>query len=286
MLVDYDAETGTWVDTRQIDSRAGLFQDVVGKSESRCSYPNGYDYGPHGRLHVTWVWRESSQGANHDLMYAYSPDRGKTWCNNRGEPLTEPPGVGSAGIKVVDISQVHGLMNTHGQAVDALGRIHTVIWHCTDQSLQAAGSKPGQHRWGPPEARRYHHYWRDTDAVWRHTELPMVVGSRPKLFLDEQDNAYLIYCDAWRRGIFARKGNLIIAAATADSKWKDWRVVHVEQGPFLSEMLGDVYRWKSQGVLSVMVQQSPDSFHEPTPLRILDFSLKWSPGCAAGPNRP
>ncbi len=72
MLVDYDSEAGTWVDTRQIDSREGTFRDAMGESRSRCSYPNGYDYGPFGRLHVTWVWRESAQGANHDLMYAYS----------------------------------------------------------------------------------------------------------------------------------------------------------------------------------------------------------------------
>ena len=51
-----------WIDTRQIDSRAGVFQDHLGKSGCRCSYPNGYDYGPGGELHVTWVWRESSQG--------------------------------------------------------------------------------------------------------------------------------------------------------------------------------------------------------------------------------
>ena len=168
----------------------------MGKSGTRCSYPNGYDYGPRGSLHVTWVWRESSQGANHDLMYAYSQDRGKTWRNNRGEPLPEPPGVASPAVKVVDINRALGLMNTHGQAVDSQGRIHTVMWHCTEQSLRAAGSKPGQHRWGPPEARRYHHYWRHGDAVWQHGDLPMVAGNRPKLFMDEEDNAYLVYC-AW-----------------------------------------------------------------------------------------
>jgi hypothetical protein len=276
MLVDYEPETGTWIDTRQIDSRAGVFDDHLGTSGSRCSYPNGYDYGPHGNLHVTWVWRESSQGANHDLMYSYSQDRGRTWRNNRGEPLPDPPGVRSPAVKVVDISRAHGLMNTHGQAVDSQGRIHVVMWHCTDQSLQTAGSKPGQHRWGPPEARRYHHYWRDDDAAWRHVELPQVAGNRPKLFMDQEDNAYLVYCDAWSREIFFLEGKLIIAAATADSRWTDWKIIHTEKGPFFNEMLGDAYRWKRQGVLSVMVQQSPEEVHEPTALRIIDFSLKGS----------
>jgi hypothetical protein len=38
-------------------------------------------------------------------------------------------------------------------------------------------------------------------------------------------------------------------------------------------MLGDNYRWDKEGVLSVMVQQSPEKAHQPTPLRILDFSI-------------
>jgi len=51
MLVDYDPKQGLWVHTRQIDSGKGAW----GSSKSRCSYPNGYDYGPFGKLHATWV---------------------------------------------------------------------------------------------------------------------------------------------------------------------------------------------------------------------------------------
>ena len=154
-------------------------------------------------------------------------------------------------------------MNTHGQAVDSRGRIHAVMWHCTDESLQAAGSKPGDSRWGPPQARRYHHYWRDESGAWQHTEIPWVAGNRPKLFVGRQDTLYLIY---------GKRGALEIAAATARSKWTDWKVIHTESGPFGNEMLGDRYRWKRDGVLSVMVQGTPNKDHEPTPLRILDFS--------------
>lgn len=278
MLVDYDAETGKWVDTRQIDSRQGPFQDAMGESRSRCSYPNGYDYGPKGRLHATWVWRESSQGSNHDLIYSYSEDRGKTWLNNQGEAFSEPPHVNSPGVTVVHIGRTHGLMNTHGQAVDSQGRVHVVMWHCTDQSLKTANSRPGEHRWGPPEARRYHHYWRNANGAWQHRELPWVAGNRPKLFMDGNDNAYLIYAARYESGkmendVFFLAGDLVIATATASSKWTDWRAIHVEKGPFLNEMLGDLYRWKQEGILSVMVQESPTEAHEATPLRILDFSF-------------
>ena len=279
MLVDYDAGTASWINTRQIDSGQGLFEDAMGKSETRCSYPNGYDYGPQGRLHATWVWRESSQGSNHDLMYAYSEDQGKTWLNNNGESLTGPLHVNSPGITVVTIDRAYGLMNTHGQAVDSQGRIHAVMWHCSDESLEAAGSKSGELRWGPPEAHRYNHYWRDVEGTWQHGEFPWMAGNRPKLFIDENDNAYLIYCAQHDsigvdQDIGFSAGDLIIAAATADSRWTDWQVIHAERGPFVNEMLGDLYRWKEEGILSVIVQELPKEDHDPTPLRILDFSFK------------
>jgi hypothetical protein len=300
MLVDYDAATSTWINTRQIDSGKGEFQDTFNKSPSRCSYPNGYDYGPFGRLHVTWVWRERTQGANHGIMYAYSEDRGKTWLNNQGKVLAEPPHIGSPGIKVVDISRAYSLINSQSQAVDSKGRIHTVMWHTTDETLEAAKTKPGksQECWGPPDARRYHHYWRDKNGTWQHTELPWVAGNIPKLFMDKNDNAYLIYGGA-KQGTLMKlhnvDHNLTIAAATANSNWTDWEIIHVEKGPFFSDMLGDLYRWKKEGVLSVIVQDSPRQQHgpnysyqkvvrpgetpqqgdEPTPLRILDFSLAY-----------
>jgi hypothetical protein len=145
------------------------------------------------------------------------------------------------------------------------------MWHCTDESLQAAGSNPGEHRWGPPEARRYHHYWRDEKGSWHHVELPVVAGNRPKLFMDDEDNAYLIYADGIPHEVQPAKGNLTIMAASSRSKWKDWKVVHVERGPFVNEMLGDYYLWKQEGILSVMVQERPEKPHDPTPLRIVDF---------------
>lgn len=268
MLVDYDPERGAWTGTRMIDSREGRFEDYMGVSDSRCSYPNGYDYGPRGRLHVTWVWRESSQGANHDLVYVFSEDGGRSWLNNRGEPLSGPPRLDSPGITVVEIGGELGLMNTHGQAVDSRGRVHTVMWHCTEQSIAAAGSEPGRQRWGPAEARRYHHYWRDSGGEWHHRELHGPPGNRPKLFIDSRDNAVLIF--GTDRG---PASDLQIAVASAASEWTDWRIAHTEPGPFVNEMLGDRVRWTEEGVLSIMVQDTPQQPHEPTPLRVLDFTV-------------
>ena len=279
MLVDYDSSTGKWKNTRQIDSGQGMFKDELGESKTRCSYPNGYTYCSNGILHTTWVWRESSQGANHDLIYVFSKDHGKTWCNNKGKVLTEPPHVNSSDIIAAEIPRTYGLMNTHGQDVDSEGRVHVVMWHCSDESLEAAGSKPGEERWGPFEARRYHHYWRNADGSWNHTELPWVAGSRPKVFIDKSDNIFLIY--STRENFLDRdqkvkydEGDLIIAVATKKFGYSEWHIVHTERGPFVNEMLADYYLWKTKGILSIVVQAMPKYKHQPTPLRILDFSIK------------
>jgi len=284
MLVDYCPQSGCWQQTRQIDSREGPFTDRFNTSPSRCSYPNGYTYDAQGRLHVTWVWRERTQGANHDLMYAFSEDRGFTWRNSQGEPVGDSRTAGrviridSPGITVVPIGREHYLMNTHGQAVDSHGRIHTVMWHATEASL--AQSQDKQHgQFGPADARRYQHYWRDDDGTWQHTELPGMAGNRPKLFFDQQDNALMIFNGRQpagkldSRSVYFDQGVLVIMAATAASRWSDWRVIHTERGPFMNEMLGDPYRWREDGVLSVLVQDSPAKPREPTALRILDFAF-------------
>jgi hypothetical protein len=87
--------------------------------------------------------------------------------------------------------------------------------------------------------------------------------------------------NAWRRaeadvdnrGVFFVTGDLVIMGATAATAWADWKTIHVEKGPFVNEMLGDPYRWREEGTLSILVQQSPGTSRQPTPLRILDFTL-------------
>ena len=278
MLVDYDSKTGQWKNTRQIDSGKGYFKDEVGESETRCSYPNGYNYGPNGKLHATWVWRESSQGSNHDLIYVYSEDGGTSWKNNAGKAIDGPPHVNSPGIIVSDISRKYGLMNTHGQTVDSKGNIHSVVWHCSDESLKEADSKPGEHRWGPVEARRYFHYFRNENGHWEKTELPLHAGTRPKIFMDEKDRIYLAYTcryksDKIQLGKKIELGELVIASSTKQKNYKDWQIVFTQKGPYGNEVLGDYYRWKKEGVLSLLLQNSPEKKHEPTALKVLDISF-------------
>lgn len=314
VMVDYDASTGLWSNTRKVISRTGDYYDsCAGDSYARNAYMNNLAYGPDGKLHATWCWRESAGGANHDIMYAYSKDGGYVWLNGEGDTdaikiytgvhgteiqtlLTLNFGIGednvvgratgnssteklitlySLAVTVVELNSCYGMMNQQAQAVDPEGRIHTVMWHCTDETYEGYSYS----RWGPEGARRYFHYWRDSEGLWHRNELPGYVGSRPKLFIHSNGDAFLIYqsrrgtIDPYDTGIYFDEGDLTIQAATAAEQWDDWQVVHTEDGPFLNEMLGDHYRFEQEEVLSVMVQESPSYHGESTPLRIIDFSL-------------
>ena len=70
------------------------------------------------------------------------------------------------------------------------------------------------------------------------------------------------------------QGAYSVTVATAKNKWNDWRIAHVVEGPFLNDMLGDVYRWKSDGILSVIVQDTPNGNREPSTLKVVDLSFQ------------
>lgn len=280
MLVDYDGNTSTWGNTRQIDTAYGVFKDELGASETRCSYPNGYDYDHNGMLHATWTWRENSQGANHDLIYVFSEDNGNTWKNNSEKILEDIIHVNSPGIVVKSIPRVLGLMNDQGQTIDSKNQVHVVMYHATKQTIKQAGSYPGETRWGPNAAKRYHHYWRDLMGKWHHIEMNLEVGTRPKVFADKHDNLIMIYTGNPKgaaKNNNQNKRDLIIATATAKSKWKNWSITHVVKGAFINDMLGDFYRWKDDGILSIMVQNIPKRKRKYSRLSVIDLTFQSKP---------
>ena len=282
MLVDYHPESGAWSGTRQIDSGAGDFQDALGGSNHRNAYPNGYDYDSTGRLHATWVWRENAQGSNHDLLYDYSDDGGKTWMTDNGRPITGSAGIDTPDLVVEKISRSQGLMNNQAQAVDSQNRVHVVMWSCAVENVLTAVTDKTDAVWGQPADRRYHHYWREGAGKWHDDVLPWVAGSRPRLFVDDHDNLIMIYnrpseTGPMEAGIYFTEGDLVIATASAANKWQDWRIVVEEKGPFLNEMLGDPTRWKNDKILSVIVQETPKTIGTPSPLHVIDYQWKDAP---------
>jgi hypothetical protein len=97
--------------------------------------------------------------------------------------------------------------------------------------------------------------------------------------VDDKDNLILIFNrpspgEGFENGIYFTHGDLVIACATSAAQWKDWRILAIEPGPFINEMLADPTRWKAQNILSIIVQQTPKVIGTPSPLRVIDYQWK------------
>lgn len=74
-----------------------------------------------GTIHLSWVWRESSDVAsNHDLCYAKSTDGGVTWMNSKNESFVLPINAANAEY-IVKIPQKRELINQTSMSADDAG---------------------------------------------------------------------------------------------------------------------------------------------------------------------
>lgn len=184
-------DDGTW-------ERLGQFVEGGGEN----AYFHGMEFGGE-RLHVTWCWRATSDGnTNHDLLYAFSDDYGKTWKNNGGQTLSttgsDPIHLNDAGYRVFTIAQGTRLINQEGMAVDAQGRVHVI-------SRENVGS-----------VNRQMHYFRDTDGKWNRISTgiaTLIWDNRSKIAWDTSGNVYAVL------------PNLVLAGASVDSGYQDWTVL-------------------------------------------------------------
>ncbi|MCH5376526.1 MAG: BNR repeat-containing protein [Planctomycetes bacterium] len=263
-LTEYDPTDSRWSRPLAFLSKDGSFQG----SDSRCAYLNGLQYDSRGRLHVTWCWRETPDlQTNHDLMYAYSDDRGRTWQNNAGETIgrsgPSPVNVESSGIIVAPIAFGWGMMNQLTQDVDGQGRVHAVVWRNPPDA-----PKPNHDL----NAWRFYHHWRDESGQWHGQALPFF-GRKPRLVVDASGDALMVFNKGPDLEYHGREqgGKLHVAAATAKSQWTDWRVVFTSDRDFVGEPRVDLLRWRSERQLSVYVQQKPEQPGNPSPLRLIEF---------------
>lgn len=264
-LTEYDPATSRWAPPRLFLAKEGSFQG----NPSRCAYPHGLQYDSRGRLHVSWCWREALfLASNHDLLYAYSDDRGQTWRNNAGQTITDNKKSGirvdSPGIEVAAIDRGWGMMNTISQDVDGKGRLHVMQWHTPSEA--PAASPNDANKW------RYYHYWRDEAGQWHRQELPFF-GRKPRLVVNEAGDAMLVFNKGSNLNYEKTdtSGKLHVAVASAKARWTDWRVVYVSDRDYMGEPRVDTLRWRAEGILSVYVQQWPMEDGKPSPLWSIDF---------------
>lgn len=280
LLQTYDPITGTWSPNTLYISRTGNFNG----STSRNAYLNGFDFGPDGKIHVTWTWREGAGSANHDLCYAYSADNGVTWRNNAGALIADTSlgqsiNLDTPGIIFHPLDTHQLLINQQAQCVDQDGRLHVLVLH----RIQDPGYEYPNYTSAnfSTLATAYYHYFRDpTTGGWSQRRLPFdayPVGSRPKIVYDASGNVYAAYL-SYSAGTDVvpgyTDGQLVIAGASKASQYTDWQVLQVLTNDFNGEPLIDQTRLLADNVLSVYIQEnSPATSYVGTPLHVFDFAV-------------
>jgi hypothetical protein len=284
----YTHSTGTWSTPRELIVGAGNHTEFGTTSTSRNGYFNSFDYGPDGKLHVTWTWREAATAANHDINYAYSEDGGTTWKNNAGVQVAnlaanDPLRIEDAGLVVKQINGRQSLYNQTTQSVDITGRVHTIAVHRRPEAAYAWQS--GDDAWEPTDS-GYFHYFRDTDGTWEQRPLPTTtgVGSRPSMATDAAGNVYAIYTNRGPEdGDYKyNPGTLVISAATAASDYTDWTILYQGTQEIIGEPYLDKQRLLNDGILSIFAQDNPTvSTRTGTSLHVIEFAVP-EPSSAMG----
>jgi hypothetical protein len=268
-LAEYDGTT--WRKLGKFSSATGSWTAPNGvTSTTRNMYLHGLTYGPGGRLHAAFTWREGNTGVlcnpggltNHDTGYVYSDDRGRTWRTSDGQlagTTGSAPIAVSPALVVDPLDPNHGLMNQESQAVDSAGAPHVVISYVPGRFTQCVtGYAADRTRWG-----RTFHVFRDAKGSWTKREVPIPSNAtgRTRIVFDRADNAYLVMP-------FGR-----IVTASKASGWTDWTLVFDRPGMnIFGEVNIDYTRLTGEGVLSVLYQQRSTGT-TPSPIRVADFRL-------------
>jgi hypothetical protein len=197
---------------------------------------------------VTWCWRETPDAStNHDLMYAYSDDRGRTWYNNAGTKIGTSGSSyitsASPGVTVWTIGQDRGLINQESQAVDSNGVVHVLA-----SQLPASAASQSNFTTARNTAVLVH-YYRDTSGVWHQISSPFLERSaRSDIGVDSSNNIYTVGGDSTTH-------KLHIATASAASGWTDWTLKSTSSAIYFSDALIDHPQLSAGNRLTIFIPE-------------------------------
>ncbi|MGX7672757.1 BNR repeat-containing protein [Plantactinospora sp. DSM 117369] len=269
-LAEYDGST--WRRLGRWQSATGSYSANGATSTTRNMYLHGLTYGPGGRLHAAFTWREGNSAVtcnsggltNHDTGYVYSDDQGRTWRNNAGTAVgTTNSGslvsISSPGLVVDPLPPNYGLINQESQDVDSTGNPHVIISYVPGRFTSCVTAYASARRANG----RAFHLFRNSSGAWRKTEIPVPLNAtgRSQIVLDAADNAYVVLP-------YGR-----IVTASRASGYTDWTVRFDGAGlNAFGEVIVDRTRVESDGVLSILYQRA-SSGTTPSPIRVVDFRL-------------
>lgn len=259
-LWDYTASNGQW-------SYVGEYLNGTNVGEN--AYINGLNYDPNGRLHVSWVWRQTPDAqTNHDVYYAYSDDDGRTWYNadgiQAGTAGTSPMGMHSEGLKVWDVGTNRGLINQESQAVDNNGGIH-ILQSYIDEGVANTGFWNSRIVNG-----KLRHIYRDDSGEWHNDEIGPSTRNRSEIAVDENNNLFVV------------APNYRIYFAAAADQWQNWIEFDLsESNAAMNEGLIDREALLNENVLSFVFAHSDNDGKIIVPNYLLE---KKSKGAGKGLN--
>lgn len=225
-LAEYSADGGAWTYVGPFTSATGSYTQNGVTSSSRNAYPHGFTYDGAGRLHMAFTWREDLNTSfiahcadainNHDTLYIYSDDRGRTWKNNAGTTVADTASkktasVSTAGLVVDPLPVGRDMMNQETQITDHDNLFHAVISYIPDPYQPDCATDRTQ-------AQPFH-LWRAADGTWTKTQIKLGGQDvnqgydRSKVFVDASNNVYVVLPD------------LRVVGASAAKQWADWQLL-------------------------------------------------------------
>jgi hypothetical protein len=272
-LAEYDVGSGRWRYVGQFTSATGSYTQDGVTSTSRNAYPHGIGYDEGGRLHMAFTFREnlatsfirncSSTINNHDTLYIYSDDKGRTWKNNAGAIVADTNAGTSAGITspglVIDALPVgRDMMNQETQIADHQNLLHVVISYVPDPYQPGCATDRTQ-------AQPFH-LWRNAQGGWTKDQI-RIDGQdvnqgydRTKVFVDAADNLYVLLPD------------LRLVGATRASQWTDWKLLWDGRslGNYGEAIIDSTLTRVASGVSVLYMKDTSSSTGE---LRVLDLRI-------------
>jgi hypothetical protein len=223
-----------------------LQHPLIAGEGKRNAYVNQLAIDARGGWHVSWVWRDSPDVAsNHDVLYAHSPDEGRSWRTSSGVAYTLPITAATAEV-AWPVPQGSELINQTSGAVDRNGHpLIATYW-------RDAGSDVPQLRLVWHDGQR----WRASRVGERALPFRLSGGgtkriplSRPQVLASRSGDVIVVYRDQ------ERGGGITIARSTDPSRER-WTLRELWPSPVGQwEPTYDIDRWRREGRLSLFVQR-------------------------------
>jgi hypothetical protein len=222
-----------------------LQHPLIAGEGKRNAYVNQLAIDARGGWHLSWVWRESPDVAsNHDVLYAQSPDEGRSWRTSSGAAYALPITAQTADVAWA-VPQGSELINQTSGAVDRDGRpLIATYWRDSVSEV--------------PQLRLVWHdgtRWRASQVGERTLAFRLSGGgtkriplSRPQVLVGRSGDVIVVYRDQ------ERGGGVTVARSTdpARARWTLRELWPSSVGQW--EPTYDVDRWRRERRLSLFVQ--------------------------------